>query len=78
MSDRERRLDVIRKTSDRLMGLARQYDQLRWMAEKESTSDAFIVLAETAGKMTEANLQQLAALLELMFTAQFKHEQETP
>lgn len=35
MSERERRRDAIRETSDRLTELARRYDRLRWMAELE-------------------------------------------
>lgn len=48
MPERDRRLDVIRKTSDTLTELARRYDRLRWMAEQDA-SDAFMALAEAAG-----------------------------
>lgn len=43
------------------------------MAE-EDASDAFVALAEAAGLMTEASLQQLATLLEILFSAQTKTE----
>lgn len=66
MSERERRLDNIRKTADKILNVARGYDQLRWKAEQDG-SDAFLVLAESAGKMTEASLDQLATLLEIMW-----------
>ncbi len=64
--DRKRKLDSIRKSSDKLTELARRFDRLRWAAE-EDASDAFVELADTAGKMTVAQLDQLSALLEIMF-----------
>ena len=64
--ERERALDEIRKSADRLTELARMYDRLRWMAEKDC-SDAFISLALSAGKMTESALSQTATLLEILF-----------
>ena len=71
--ERARLLDSIRKHSDYLTQLSRQYDRLRWMAEKDP-SDAFLNLADTAGKLTTANLQQLGALLDILFSAQLKLE----
>jgi hypothetical protein len=71
-SNRERQLDVIRQTSDRLTELARRYDRLRWMAEKPIASDAFINLATAAGEMTTASLEQCSTLLEIMFNTQQK------
>ena len=76
MSDRERNLDTIRHTSDRLTELARRFDNLRWMAEKDA-SDAFINLAMAAGKMTEASLEQLATLLDLMYRANLVGKNDT-
>jgi hypothetical protein len=75
MSDdeRKRKLDEIREISDRLTELARRFDRLRWMAEKDA-STAFLRLAEAAGQMTEASLAQLATLLDLLFQAQMKAE----
>lgn len=69
--DRKRLLDSIRKTSDRITEVARRFDRLRWMAEKDA-SDAFLNLADAAGKMTDASLEQTATLLEILFTAQLK------
>lgn len=71
MTARERRLDNIRATADKLLGVARKYDELRWKAEQDG-SDAFLALAEQAGKMTEASLDQLATLLELMWQVKDK------
>jgi len=65
--EREKRLDSIRKTADQLTEIARAYDRLRFMAERETTSDAFIALAEQAGKMTISNMDQLATLLEILY-----------
>lgn len=72
MSDREKRLDTIRATSDRLTELARRYDRLRWMAEKDNATDAFINLAEAAGKITESSLEGTANILDILFSSQFK------
>lgn len=72
MSERERRIDSIRATSDRLTELARRYDRLRWMAEKEVATDAFINLAEAAGKMTESSLEGTANILHILFSTQFE------
>lgn len=63
---RERRLDSIRRTADRITDIARAYDRLRYVAEKDA-SGAFLDLAEAAGKMTESSLDSLATLLELMW-----------
>lgn len=71
---RERRLDAIRRYSDQLTELGRRYDRLRWMAEREECSDAFLTLAEAVGKLSIASLQQLGALLEILRTA---HDRET-
>ena len=70
-NDRERRLDTIRETSDRLTELARRYDRLRWMAEKDC-SESFLRLAEAAGVMTESSLAQLSTLLDILFASEFK------
>lgn len=72
MSERERRLDKIREYSDKLIELGRRYDQLRWMAEKEDATDAFLCLAEAAGQMTVSSLCQLGNLLEILWTAREK------
>lgn len=69
MSERQRQLDAIRQTSDKLTELARRYDRLRWMAERPVTSNAFINLATAAGEMTLASLDQCSTLLEIMFNA---------
>ena len=71
--ERARALDRIRKDSDQITEIARMFDRLRWMAEKDA-SDAFVDLALTAGKMTRASLRQTGTLLELMFTAGQKTE----
>lgn len=68
MSDRERRLDQIREHSDKLTELARAYDRLRWMAEKDA-SGAFLDLAEAAGRMTLASLEQTATIIEILWKA---------
>lgn len=73
--ERKRLLESIRETSDRLTELGRRFDRLRWMAEKDS-SEAFLRLADAAGKMTESSLSQLATLLDLLFAAQF-HKDNT-
>lgn len=73
---RERRLDQIREHSDKLTELARQYDKLRWMAEKDS-SGAFLDLAEAAGRMTLASLEQTATLLEILWKAGQNDKRET-
>jgi ABC-type nitrate/sulfonate/bicarbonate transport system substrate-binding protein len=54
------------ETSDRLTNLARAFDRMRWAAEKPEASDAFVNVVDAAGKMTEASLQQLATLLEIV------------
>lgn len=67
--NQQRRLDSIRETSRRLEGLARAYDRLRWMAEQPHSTDAFLDLADTAGKLTLDRLDQLdqlGALLEIL------------
>lgn len=69
--DRKRLLDSIVATSDRLTEIARSFDRLRWMAEKDA-SGAFLQLADAAGKMTDASLSQLSALLDILYTTQFK------
>lgn len=69
--DRKRMIESINETSDRLTELARRFDRLRWMAEKDA-SDAFVQLACAAGQMTESSLSQLSTLLDLMFVAQQK------
>lgn len=69
--ERKRALESIAEHSDQLNELGRRFDHLRWMAENDA-SDAFVELANAAGKMTTASLSQLATLLELMFTAQTK------
>jgi len=74
MSDRERRLDTIRETSDRLTELARRYDRLRWMAEQDC-SKSFLRLAEAAGVMTESSLAQLGTLLDILFASEFKNNE---
>ncbi len=68
MSDRERRLDKIREHADRLHEVARRYDNLRWMAEKDA-SDAFLALAEAAGALTVDSLSQTATMLEILMSA---------
>lgn len=73
--ERKRQLDSIRATSDRLTEIARRFDNLRWMAENDA-SGAFINLADAAGKMTEASLEQLATLLDLMYRANFVKEKQ--
>jgi hypothetical protein len=69
-TERDRRLDKIREYADKLTELARRYDRLKWMAEEEKTTDAFVVLAEAAGVMTVASLDQLGTLLEIMWNTQ--------
>ena len=71
--DRKRLLDSICETSDRLTELARRFDRLRWIAEKDA-SGSFLRLADAAGQMTESSLAQLATLLDLLFQAQMKSE----
>lgn len=73
--DRKRMIDSIVGTSDRLTELARRFDRLRWMADKDS-SGAFLQLADAAGKMTEASLSQLSTLLDILFTSQLKMEKD--
>ena len=72
MTDRNKQLDSIRKTADKLTELARRFDRLRWMAEQPHRSDAFINLACVAGEMTEASLDQTATLLEILWNAETK------
>lgn len=67
VAERGRRLDAIRAYSDQLTELARRYNRLRWMAEATEATDAFIGLAEAAGKMSVASLEQLGALLEILW-----------
>lgn len=74
MSERERRLDTIRETSDRLTELARRYDRLRWMAEQDC-SESFLRLAEAAGVMTESSLAQLSTLLDILFASEFRNNE---
>jgi hypothetical protein len=74
--DRKRLLDSIRDTSDQLTEVARRFDRLRWMAEKDA-SGAFLNLADTAGKMTLASLSQMGTLLEILFNAAL-HTGEKP
>lgn len=70
MSDiRKRHLDAIRQSSDRLTELARRYDRLRWMAEQDHRSEAFVNLACAAGELTSSQLESLGTLLEIMFNA---------
>ena len=71
--ERKRLLDSIRETSDRLTELARRFDRLRWLAEKDA-SGHFLRMADAAGQMTESSLAQLATLLELLFIAQMKSD----
>lgn len=69
MSERERRVDSIRKSSDRLTEMARRYDRLRWMAEQKHSSEAFVNLACAAGELASSQLESLGTLLEIMFNA---------
>lgn len=67
--ERQKILDDVRQHSDRLTELARAYDRLKYLAERTDpnpASDAFLQIAAAAGEMTEASLQQLATLLELL------------
>lgn len=73
--DQKRQLESIQKTSDRLTELARRFDRLRWLAENDA-SGAFINIADAAGKMTQASLEQLATLLDLMYRANFVGEKQ--
>lgn len=68
---RKRTLDSIRDTADQLTEVSRRLDRLMWMAEKDS-SDAFLNLADTAGKMTLSSLSQTATLLEILFNTGVK------
>lgn len=68
MSDnREQRLDAIRATADRLMKLAKGFDSLRWLAEHDDASPAFLIMVESAGQLAEANLDQLSGLMEILW-----------
>lgn len=69
--DRKKLIESICRTSDHLAEVARRYDRLRWMAEKDC-SGAFLALASTAGKMIEGNLAQVGDLLEMLYFAQTK------
>jgi hypothetical protein len=73
--ERKRTMDSIVGVSDRLTELARRFDRLRWMAEKDST-DVFLKLTDAAGKMTESSLEQLSTLLDMLFTSQLKIEKD--
>lgn len=64
--DRDRKLDEIRATSDRLTELGRRFDRLRWMAEKDEATDAFVDVVIAAGELTESGLAQTANLLDLL------------
>lgn len=74
ITNRNHRLDAIRKYSDHLTEISRAYDRLRWMAEQKSSSDAFVVLAESAGAMTIDSLQQLSSLLDILWRAENRVE----
>lgn len=75
MSERERRLDNIRKYAEQIDRVSKGYQSLLFMAErekwsiggKEPCSDAFLCLAEAAGKMTLSSMDQLATLLEILW-----------
>lgn len=73
--DRKRMIDSIAGTSDRLTELARRFDRLRWMSDKDA-SGAFLQLADAAGKMTESSLGQLSMLLDILFSTQLKMEKD--
>ncbi len=73
MSERERYVDAIRKSSDKLTELARRYDRLRWMAEQDCSGE-FLALAEASGRLTDASLAQLATLLEILYDAERKRD----
>lgn len=73
MSDRERRLDEIRKTSDKLTEVARAFERIRWMAEQPHRSEAFVDFACTAGRLVEDQLQSAATLLEILTNADIKN-----
>lgn len=67
VDDRKRRVEAIRKHADQLHEIARRYERLRWMAEEEKTSTAFLELAEAAGDMTVSSMQQLGTLLAILW-----------
>ena len=67
MSTREQRLDAIRATADRLTKLARGFESLRWLAEHDDASPAFLVMVESAGQLAEENLDQLSSLITILW-----------
>ena len=73
--DRKRTLDRIVRHADHLTEVARRYDRLRYMAEKDC-SDAFLMLADCAGDMACAQLDQLATMLEIMLNTKMHEEAE--
>lgn len=74
--DRSRLIESINITADKLTGVARAYDRMRFQAEKSIATDAFLQLTDQAGKMTLSSLDQLARLLELLYLANNKTEPE--
>jgi len=68
--ERKQRLDAIRKYSDILTELARAYDRLRWMAEQEGHTDAFLALAEAAGSLTLDGMRQTATVLGILMRSE--------
>lgn len=76
MTDRQRRLDEIRAIAERLENIAKHYGKLRWMAEQPTATDAFLDLAEAAGRLTVDSLDRTAALLDILAQANLNSASE--
>jgi hypothetical protein len=73
MSERERRLDAIRKHSEILTEVSERYSRLKYIAEQDST-DTFILLAEAAGNLTVGNLKATGDLLDILWRVGWNNE----
>jgi hypothetical protein len=66
MSDRTAKIDQIRKHSDKLNELARQYTRLRLMADRPECTETFLELTEATGELIVSEIQQIGTILEIL------------
>jgi hypothetical protein len=69
-------LDAIRRHTDRFNELAKAYDRLRILAEKDGSTDAFLALVDAAGTLTTCGLDQLGRLLEAWQSLEIAQEKD--
>lgn len=67
--ERKHAIERIRKTEDRLEKIYKGFSRIRWMAEQEDRSEAFLNVAVAAGKLTENGLEEVANFMDILTSA---------